>query len=135
MSMAGIAWGFYTIQGKSTNKPLLDTTQNFIKTLPFIVILALVTLPQAQFNLQGVLLALLSGGIASGIGYAIWYMALRGLSNSQTAVVQLAVPILAAIGGVIFVSEETTLRLIISTIMVLAGILMIISKKYFTQQK
>jgi len=133
MSIAGIAWGLYTIQGKKSKKPLLDTTLNFIKTLPFIAALALLTLPQAQFNLPGVLLALLSGGIASGIGYAVWYMALSGLSHSQTAVVQLAVPVIATIGGVIFVSEEMTLRLIISTVMVLGGILIIISRQHFTK--
>jgi len=133
MSIAGIAWGLYTIQGKKSKKPLLDTTLNFIKTLPFIAALALLTLPQAQFNLLGVLLALLSGGIASGIGYAVWYMALSGLSHSQTAVVQLAVPVIATIGGVIFVSEEMTLRLIISTVMVLGGILIIISRQHFTK--
>jgi len=99
MSIAGIAWGFYTIQGRHAKKALFDTAQNFIKTLPFIAILALITLPQSQLNLQGIMLALLSGGIASGIGYAIWYMALTGLSNSQAAVVQLAVPVIAAIGG------------------------------------
>ena len=135
MSISGVAWGFYTIQGKHSKKPLFDTAQNFIKTLPFIVILALITLPQAQLNLQGILLALLSGGIASGMGYAVWYLALTGLANSQAAVVQLAVPIIAAIGGVLFVSEEMTLRLVISSVMVLGGILTIISARYFIQQK
>jgi len=135
MSISGIAWGLYTIVGKHCQHALHDTTQNFIKTLPFIAILALVTLPQAQLDLQGIILALLSGGIASGIGYAIWYIALTGLSHSQTAVVQLAVPVIAAMGGVLFVSEEMTLRLTISTIMVLGGILMMISKNYFYEQK
>jgi len=135
MSISGIAWGFYTIQGKYTKTALFDTAQNFIKTLPFIAILALITLPQAQLNLQGILLALLSGGIASGIGYAIWYMALTGLSNSQAAVVQLAVPVIAAIGGAVFVSEEMTLRLIASVTMVLGGILTVILARYFMQQK
>jgi len=135
MSIAGIAWGFYSIQGKHSKKALFDTAQNFIKTMPFIAILALITLPQSHLNLQGILLALLSGGIASGMGYAIWYKALTGLSNHQAAVVQLAVPVIAAIGGVIFVSEEMTLRLVISTIMVLGGILIVISTRYFIQQK
>ncbi|PCI41695.1 MAG: EamA family transporter [Proteobacteria bacterium] len=135
MSIAGIAWGFYSIQGKHSKNPLFDTAQNFIKTLPFIIILALITLPQAQFSLQGILLALLSGGIASGMGYAVWYLALTGLANSQAAVVQLAVPVIAAIGGVLFVSEEMTLRLIISTVMVLSGILIVILTRYFIQQK
>lgn len=135
MSIAGMAWGFYSIQGKYSKKPLFDTAQNFINTLPFIAILALITLPQAQFNLQGILLALLSGGIASGMGYAVWYLALTGLSNSQAAVVQLAVPVIAAVGGVLFVSEEMTLRLSISTIIILGGIFIVISNRYFNQQK
>lgn len=135
MSIAGIAWGFYSIQGKYSKKPLFDTAHNFIKTLPFIAVLALMTLPQSHLNLQGILLALLSGGIASGMGYAVWYIALTGLSNNQAAVVQLAVPVIAAIGGVLFVSEEMTLRLVISTVMVLGGILIVISTRYFIQQK
>jgi len=135
MCIAGIAWGLYTMLGKHSQSPLLDTAQNFVKTLPFIALLALIMLPQAQLNLQGILLALVSGGIASAIGYAVWYMALRGLSHSQAAVVQLAVPVIAAIGGVVFVSEELTLRLIISAAMVLGGILIIVSHAYFPMQK
>ncbi|MDQ6967284.1 MAG: DMT family transporter [Mariprofundaceae bacterium] len=135
MSISGIAWGIYSIQGMHAKTALFDTAQNFIKTLPFIAILALISLPQAQFNLQGTLLALLSGGIASGIGYAIWYTALRGLSNSQAAVIQLAVPVIAAIGGVLLVSEEMTLHLMISTVMVLGGILIVISARSFIQLK
>lgn len=135
MSIAGIAWGFYTIQGMYSKTALFDTAQNFIKTIPFITILALITLPQSHLNLQGILLALLSGSIASGIGYAIWYMALAGLSSVQAAVMQLTVPIIAAVGGVLFVSEEMTLRLFISAIMVLGGILAMITTRYLIQQK
>jgi len=135
MSVAGIAWGFYTIQGMHSKTALFDTAQNFIKTIPFIAVLALITLPQSHLNLQGILLALLSGSIASGIGYAIWYMALAGLSSVQAAVMQLTVPIIAAVGGVLFVSEEMTLRLLISATMVLGGILAMIATRYFIQQK
>ena len=82
------------------------------------------------------MLALLSGGITSGIGYTIWYIALGSLSATQAAVFQVLVPVIAAVGGVVFVSEAVTSRLIISAAMILGGILLVISGKYyFTQNK
>jgi len=76
-------------------------------------------------------LAILSGGIASGIGYTIWYIALGGLSSTQAAVVQLSVPVIAGLGGVIFISEKISLRLTISTLLILGGILMVVLGKYY----
>jgi len=76
-------------------------------------------------------LAILSGGIASGIGYTIWYIALGGLSSTQAAVVQLSVPVIAGLGGVIFISEKISLRLTISTLLILGGILLVVLGKYY----
>jgi len=131
MTVAGIAWGIYTLKGRSSKSPLRDTAYNFFRTIPFVVLLLIVTIPQASYSGEGIVLALLSGGITSGIGYTVWYIALGGLSATQAAVLQLSVPVIAALGGVIFLSEAITIRLSISTAMVLGGILMVILGKYY----
>jgi drug/metabolite transporter (DMT)-like permease len=136
MTIAGIAWGIYTLKGRSSKNPLMDTTYNFLKTTPLVILLIITTINNANYSTEGVMLALISGGITSGIGYTIWYIALGGLSSTQSAVLQLSVPVIAALGGVIFVSEAITSRLMVSAIMVLGGILIVIlGKYYFTQHK
>ena len=136
MTIAGIAWGIYTLKGRSSKNPLMDTAFNFLRTTPFVVILAISTMNNVNYSYEGIVLALLSGGLTSGIGYTIWYIALGGLSSTQAAVLQLSVPIIAALGGTIFVSEAITFRLSISAAMVLGGILIVVlGKYYFTQHK
>ncbi|MEB8433448.1 DMT family transporter [Cocleimonas sp. KMM 6892] len=129
MTLSGIAWAFYTLAGRGSQNPLLDTTNNFLRTLPFILLLIFFTVDKAQLSSQGVLLAILSGSVTSGLGYAIWYSALSGLTITKAAIIQLSVPIIAAIGGVIFVSEEITTMLIVSSLLVLGGILVVILGK------
>ena len=132
MSVSGMAWAFYTLLGRTSKNPLADTSYNFMRTLPFLLVLFVFGLNNSHITSQGVVLAVFSGAIASGIGYFVWYIALTGLSVSQAAVVQLFVPIIAAIGGVIFTGELVTLRLIESSALVLGGILtVIISRGYF----
>ena len=131
MIVAGIAWGIYTLKGRSSDDPLMDTAYNFLRTLPLVIILAIITVKNAHYSYQGVLLAVLSGGITSGIGYAIWYIALGGLSATQAAVVQLLVPVIAAFGGIIFVSEAVTIRLTVSATMILGGILMVVLGRHY----
>ncbi len=134
MTTAGIAWGIYTLKGRQSTNPLMDTTFNFARTIPFIIILLLLTFRNAEFSLEGVVLASLSGGLASGVGYTIWYSALNGLSSTQAAVVQLSVPIIAALGGVVFMSESITFRLLLSTSLILGGIILVISSRYQPQR-
>lgn len=134
MAVAGFAWGVYTLKGRGSINPMMDTAYNFFRTIPFLALLALFTFSNIHFSKEGILLALISGGITSGIGYTIWYIALGGLSAAQAAVVQLLVPIIAAIGGIIFVSEAITLRLAISSLMVLGGILVVVLGKYYFVQ-
>jgi drug/metabolite transporter (DMT)-like permease len=134
MSVAGMAWGIYTLKGRGSKNPLMDTAYNFLRTIPLVIILAIVAIKNAHCSSEGIWLAVLSGGIASGIGYAIWYIALGGLSAMQAAVVQLLVPVIAALGGVIFVSEAVTLRLTVSATMILGGILMMVLGKYYFVQ-
>ena len=136
MSVSGMAWAFYTLLGRKSKHALSDTAFNFLRTSPFILILVLLSFNNLHISSTGFLLAVLSGAIASGIGYFVWYIALSGLSVTQAAVLQLFVPIIAALGGVIFTSESITLRLIESSILVLGGILLVIlGRYYFTQNK
>lgn len=131
MTIAGIAWGIYTLMGRGSKNPLMDTSYNFFRTIPLVIILAMIAFKTAQFSLEGILYAVLSGGIASGIGYTIWYMALGGLSATQAAVLQLLVPVIAALGGIIFVSEAITVRLTVAAAMILGGILMVVLGRYY----
>ena len=134
MTTSGIAWGIYTLKGRNSENPLADTTYNFIRTLPFIGAFLLITVKNATYSSEGIWLAIISGGITSGIGYTIWYTALRGLTNTQSAVVQLLVPVIAAFGGVLFIAEKFTFRLTISSLLILGGILFVVlGKKKFTQ--
>ena len=136
MIAAGIAWGMYTLKGRGSAHPLKDTAYNFLRTIPLVIILLVITIQDAHYSAAGVLLAVLSGGIASGIGYTIWYIALGGLSTTQAAVVQLSVPAIAAFGGVLFVSEAITARLTLSASMILGGILLVVlGRFYFVQRK
>ena len=135
MSIAGIAWGFYTLAGKGSVNPLCDTYSNFLRTLPLVVVLVAVTIQHSTMSQKGILLAVLSGGIASAVGYTIWYSALRGLSTIQAAVVQLLVPVIAAVGGVVFADELFSFRLALSSIMVLSGILAVILGRHYSDQK
>jgi len=134
MTIAGIAWGIYTLRGRSSKNPLMDTAYNFLKTTPFVLLLAISTIDNINYSSEGIVLALLSGGVTSGIGYTIWYIVLGGLSSTQAAVLQLSVPVIAALGGVIFVSEVITFRLTVSAAMVLGGILIVVLGQYFSTQ-
>lgn len=131
MTISGVAWGLYTLKGRDSKSPLMDTAYNFYRTIPLVCILLIITFKTAHYSLEGLLLALLSGGITSGLGYTIWYIALGGLSATPAAVLQLLVPVIAAVGGILFVSEAVTIRLIISATMILGGILMVLLGQYY----
>ncbi len=131
MVIAGIAWGGYSLKGRGSINPISDTAYNFIRTIPFVILLIVLSLRDAHLSSLGILLAILSGAIASGIGYVVWYIALRNLSIIQASVVQLLVPIIAAIGGTFFINEIISLRLVFSSIMVLGGILLVIIGRYY----
>ena len=131
MAISGVAWGFYTLAGKGSNNPLSDTAYNFVRTLPLVIILMALTIQYAELSQQGIWLAILSGGVTSGVGYAIWYAALKDISSTQAAVVQLLVPVIATLGGVIFANEVISMRLVIASVIILTGILAVIMGKYF----
>jgi drug/metabolite transporter (DMT)-like permease len=122
MALAGFSWGVYSLRGRKAHDPLAQTTTNFVRSIPFVVAVSLATLPSLHIESRGVALAIASGALASGLGYVIWYEALRGLTSTRAAVVQLLVPVLAAIGGVLFLAEAISSRLVLSGVLVLGGI-------------
>lgn len=140
MTMSGVAWGIYSIRGKSCISPLRATGYNFVRSLVAVPILVLVgmlyldDMGLENINLQdittkGVLLACASGAIASGMGYSIWYTAMPLLKNTQAAVVQLCVPVIAAILGMVFLSEALSLTFVIASTIILGAVLVFILNK------
>ena len=129
MSIAGIAWAMYTVGGQGSSNALRDTTFNFLRTIPLVIVLLVVTLSSFSLTPYGVGLAIASGAITSGLGYAIWYAALPNLTTTQAAVIQLFVPVIAAFGGSVFANEAITLRLTIAAGLVLGGIMLVIMAK------
>lgn len=129
MLLAGIAWGAYSLLGRGQGDPLAVTAGNFLRATPLAVLLAVALLAQLQWDVPGLLYALLSGALTSGIGYAIWYSALPDLRASQAATVQLSVPILAALGGSLLLGEALSLRLLLSAAAVLGGIALVLGSR------
>jgi drug/metabolite transporter (DMT)-like permease len=127
MAVAGISWGMYSLIGRGARDPLADTTYNFVLALPLAFAVNLITLGGAHVSTRGVALAIVSGALASGVGYVVWYAALRGLTATRAATVQLPVPVLAAVGGVIFMSENVSLRLVVAATVILGGVALALS--------
>ena len=126
MVVAGAAWGAYSLLGRGVADPLAATAGNFLRAVPMALAVSLLLLDRATWNHSGVIYALLSGAVTSGVGYFIWYAALAGLKSFQAASVQLSVPIIAALAGVVLLGEALSLRLIFSSIAVLGGIALIL---------
>ena len=124
MVIAGISWGFYTLKGRGVSDPIETTALNFIRSVPMILLVYVFTFSQAHFSTEGVIYALISGAVTSGVGYAIWYTALKGLTTTQAALLQLFVPIIAALGGIIFLSESLTMRLIGAGLLIIGGVIL-----------
>jgi drug/metabolite transporter (DMT)-like permease len=129
MLAAGAAWGIYSLRGKGAGDATRVTAGNFLRASAFAAILGLGMLPWASLDVPGLLYATSSGALASGVGYAVWYTALRGLTATTAASVQLSVPVIAAAGGVVFLDEPLTLRLAICSIAILGGIALVIGNK------
>jgi drug/metabolite transporter (DMT)-like permease len=122
---AGIAWGVYSLRSKGISDPTAATAGNFLRAVPMAVALSLIAFPWHSLNGAGVGYAIVSGALASGAGYAIWYTALRGLKATSAATVQLSVPIITAVGGILFLGEVITLRLLIASAAILFGIALV----------
>lgn len=129
MLTAGTAWGVYSLRGKGAGDPTRVTAGNFLRAAPIAALLTLPMLSTVSLNGEGVWYAIASGALTSGLGYAIWYTALPGLRATSAASVQLSVPVLAALGGVIFLGETLSLRLMLASAAILGGIALVILKK------
>ena len=127
---AGLAWGVYSLRGKVEGDPLCVTAGNFLRAAPIAVVLSLVLMfNKASLDATGVLYALASGALASAIGYAIWYTVLPALKATKAAVVQLSVPVIAGLGGIVFLGEPVTLRLAAASAAILGGIALVILER------
>jgi len=122
MVIAGISWGVYSLRGRGSADPVGDTARNFALAVPFAALVSAGTWRGAHLSWSGILLAVGSGALASGIGYVSWYAALQGLSRIRAAMVQLTVPILAAAAGIGLLGEALTVRLVLSAILILGGV-------------
>ena len=126
MLLSGVAWGVYTLRGSGLGDATCVTAGNFLRALPFAALFVALNWGNAQLDVQGVAYALLSGAVASGAGYALWYAVVPLLATSTAATVQLSVPVITALGGVILLSEHLTFSLTLASIMLLCGIAMVV---------
>lgn len=122
MVVAGLSWAAYSLLGRGSQSPLTDTAGNFVRCLPIGIVLIVIGIFTLSPSVEGVAYAVASGAIASGLGYIIWYSALPMLSRTRAAFVQLTVPSIAAVGGVVFIGEMLTTRLVIATIGIVGGV-------------
>ncbi|UJB68299.1 DMT family transporter [Acaryochloris sp. 'Moss Beach'] len=133
MMAAGVAWGIYSLRGKTASNPMGMTAGNFLRAVPFTVGLSLSMFSDATLTITGCLYAVAAGAVTSGLGYTIWYTALKDLTATSAATVQLSVPVIAAAGGMLFLGEHLTLRLFVSSCTILGGIALAILEKPQTE--
>lgn len=129
MLSAGVAWGVYSLRGKGAGNPTRVTAGNFVRAVPIAVALSLVMHSSASLDSAGFWYAVSSGALASGVGYALWYTVLPSLKATTAATVQLSVPVIAALGGTLFIGESLTLRLVLASAAILGGIALVIIEK------
>ena len=129
MTVAGVSWGVYSLVGRSSGDPTEATAHNFLYAVPLVVISNLAFMAGFHVTAAGAAYAIASGAVASGIGYAIWYAALKGLTGTGAATVQLSVPVIAAIGGVLLLSEAVTLRLVVASAATLGGVALVLTQR------
>jgi drug/metabolite transporter (DMT)-like permease len=135
MATAGIAWGLYSLRGRGASDPVAVTADNFLRTVPLAIGLIWLWLSTLTIAPMGFLWAALSGSITSGVGYVLWYAALPRLTATRAATVQLAVPVLAALAGVVVLSEAISLRLVISAVVILGGVGLAVSRRKPTPER
>lgn len=132
MALAGIAWAAYSLLGRQVvGDPLAATSRSFLCAVPFALFLGGITLPAggAHASSRGILLAVASGALTSGVGYSVWYAALRHLSATSAAVLQLTVPILAAVAAIALLGESVTASFLMASVAILGGVYLTIREK------
>lgn len=126
---AGIAWGVYSLLGRGAGDPVAATGGNFLRSVAFAAVLSLAAVGHESVDPMGVVYAVLSGAVTSGLGYVLWYAALPALSATSAATIQLSVPAIAAIGGAMLLAEPITARLLLASAAILGGIALTIRRK------
>ena len=129
MLFSGVAWGVYSLRGKGAGDPTRVTAGNFLRASVPAVGLGLIAQAGSTWDTAGLAYAITSGALTSGVGYAIWYVAIRDLRATTAATVQLSVPLIAALGGALFLGESVTARLVLSSVAILGGIALVILRK------
>ena len=129
MAVAGVAWGLYSLLGRGEADPLGTTAENFLYAVPLAVVVNLIFWSDVHTSWSGVTMAMLSGAIASGLGYALWYAVLAGIPATRAATAQLSVPVIAALGGVVLLAEPLTFRLAVSSAATLGGIALVLLQR------
>ncbi len=128
MAVAGFSWGLYSVQGRTSGPPVEATARNFAASVPLAVIASLLAAPNAHVTGRGLVLAIVSGSITSGLGYVAWYAALPSLGATLASIVQLSVPPLVATFGILFLGEALTPRFLVSAPLILGGIALAVSR-------
>jgi drug/metabolite transporter (DMT)-like permease len=123
---AGIAWGIYSLLGRKGGEPTRTTAGNFLRAAPMTVLLSLIACRWTSIDTPGVIYAIASGALTSGVGYSIWYTALKELRATHAATLQLSVPVIAALGGIAFLGEHLSFRLVLTAVAILGGIALVI---------
>ncbi len=129
MTIAGLGWAFYSLLGRGVTDPVESTANNFIFSVPLVIVISVVFAGDFHGSWPGVFWAVVSGALASGLGYVMWYAALKGLTATRAATVQLSVPVIPALGGVVLLSEPITLRLVLASIATLGGVAMVLAQR------
>ncbi|HTN93202.1 MAG TPA: DMT family transporter [Gallionella sp.] len=133
MLASGVAWGVYSLRGKGAGDPTRVTAGNFLRAVPISATLSVIMVNHTSVDRAGFWYAIASGALTSGIGYSIWYTVLPSLKAAKAATVQLSVPVIAALGGILFLGEPLTLRLVLSSAAILGGIALVILEKQYTK--
>lgn len=129
MVAAGVAWGAYSLRGRGAGDATAKTAGNFIRAVPFALVLSLFLLRDVHADAAGIACAMVSGALTSGVGYAIWYTALPHLRAASAATVQLSVPAIAAIAGIVLLGEAPTWRLLFASLAILGGIALVVRSR------
>jgi drug/metabolite transporter (DMT)-like permease len=125
---AGVCWGVYSLRGRRGGDPTSATAGNFLRALPFALLASLLMLDEVRLDANGLWLAIASGALTSGLGYAVWYRVLPALRASSAASLQLSVPVLTAVAGVVLLAEPMSLRLLLASLAVLGGIALVLRR-------
>jgi drug/metabolite transporter (DMT)-like permease len=126
MLLAGVGWGLYSLRGKRAGDPIAATAGNFVRAMPLTIVMSVLLRDSRSLDASGIGYAIASGALASGVGYAVWYTALRWLRATTAATVQLSVPVIAALAGVLLLTEPLTLRLFGAGAAILGGVAVVV---------